>query len=72
MQDKLKIEVDKYNNLKEEQRRLTEYLKNIEKDILVVQGRISILNELMEFISNQEQNSISMEKIQKENIDSTK
>ena len=66
LKDKLKIEVERYNELKEDQFKAQEYLKNIEKDILIVQGRISMLNELLEFVANQEIQAVKNAELEKQ------
>ncbi|MNV86805.1 hypothetical protein D3C71_1808590 [compost metagenome] len=58
LKDKLAIEVDRLNAVNEEYNRIQTYLQNLDKQVLVINGRIQILNEL---IIDEQNNSTQVE-----------
>ncbi|MNB91986.1 hypothetical protein D3C81_679280 [compost metagenome] len=59
LKNKLEIELERLNKINEEYTRIQSYAQNLERELLLINGRIQVLNELI----NEEEQPVTEEEV---------
>lgn len=61
LQEKLMAEIERLNYAKDNYKKTQDLLINLEKEMFMIQGRISMLQELQNYVAQQEKNAVQVE-----------